>query len=48
MPLSSPYIAFAFSRRWFFVWDDIGMHLGWVWRGKAWEAAHTTDGWVFD
>jgi hypothetical protein len=48
MPLSSPHISIAFSRRWFFVWDDIGVHLGWVWRGKAREAARTQqDGWTF-
>jgi hypothetical protein len=37
------------DRSWFFVWDDIGPHIGWVWRGKAREAARTyQDGWVFD
>jgi hypothetical protein len=44
MPLASPHISLAVSRRWFFIWDDIGVHLGWVWRGKAREAARIRKG----
>jgi hypothetical protein len=39
MPLTSAHISIGFSRHRFFVWDDIGLHLGWVWRGKARGAA---------
>jgi hypothetical protein len=37
-PIVTAYLA-GVSRRWFFIWDDIGVHLGWVWRGKAREVA---------
>jgi hypothetical protein len=47
MPLTSSHVSIG-RGRWFFTWDDIGFHLGWVWRGKAREAARTMDGWVFD
>jgi hypothetical protein len=38
MPLTATHISIG-KGRWFFTWDDIGVHLGWVWRGKAREAA---------